>query len=350
MDLLQTELAERIFNLSERLRPTKSQSRLVLSVNRLIGAMAQGRLQHGAPDEYAAWGCEQNNPQRVVIPFEHLMACAERDLNTSVPSAGGYLAGTKTKILTFPLVGSNVVQAGANVVLNATQNSVHPHVTTKPPFTWLPTETSTVPNDTTTVLNQAAGVIHRGGINLRVSRQLTLQSNADIVLPRLLSQLGNDALDIGVLNGSGASGQPLGLFNMTGPVAVSGASLNMLGLATLEENCVAADADDRRLAFFTTPAVRRLLRQREITAAGGSIWPGRDLLGHPAFVTSKMPSASMLTGDFSNIDILLFGNGVEVLVNPYADFQSGRIEFQVSVAMDFVAHYPASFSKSTSIT
>jgi HK97 family phage major capsid protein len=343
MDFLQRDSIERAFNLLNHLRTP--QRRTSLSIVKALTAAAEGRYRHGAPEEYEAWGTVEGNPQRFTIPFSHL-----RDLSTSVPSAGGYVTGTTTKPMTLPLVGANVVAAGANLISGLTENQVYPHVTTKPPYTWLTTETATIPNDTTTVLNQATGVIHRGGINYRVSRQLLLQSNAEELLTRLLIQLGNDALDLGVLNGSGASGQPLGMFNLAGIQNVSGTSLNLTGLATMESNCVTADTDDVGLSWFAHPGVRQLLRAREVTAGAGSLWPGRELLGHSAFASSKMPSASLLVGDFRNVDILLFGNGVEVLVNPYADFQSGRVEFQVGVGMDVLVHYPASFSKSTSIT
>lgn len=340
LDFLERDRIDRASNLLNSFHTAPRRS--TLSIARALLAAAQGRYRHGAPEEYEAWGCVEGNSQRIVIPFSHF-----RDLNTSVPSAGGYVTGTTTKDLTLPLVGANVVDAGANLIFGLTENQVHPHVTTKPSFTWLSTETTQVPNDTATVLNQAAAAIHRGGTNYRVSRQLLLQSNAEAAVSQLLTQLGNDAVDIGVLNGSGVSGQPQGILNMTGPVSVSGTSLNLSGLAQMEESCSLADAEP---SWFAAPGVRRLLRAREVTAGAGPIWPAKTLLGAPAYVSSKMPAGTLLAGDFRNVDILLFGQGVEVLVNPYADFQSGRVEFQVSVAMDVLVHYPASFTKSVSIT
>ena len=343
LDFLERDRIDRASNLLNSFQTAPRRS--TLSIARALLAAAQGRYRHGAPEEYEAWGCVEGNSQRIVIPFSHF-----RDLNTSVPSAGGYVTGTTTKDLTLPLVGANVVAAGANLISGLTENQVHPHVTTKPSFTWQSTETTQVPNDTATVLNQAAAAIHRGGINYRVSRQLLLQANAEATITPLFTQLANDALELGVLNGSGANGQVTGMFNIAGVQSVSGTSLNLTDLATAEANCVTADADDAHLSWFVHPGVRQLLRAREVTAGAGPIWPGRELLGHAAYASSKVPSASLLIGDFRNVDILLFGQGVEVLVNPYADFQSGRVEFQVSVAMDVLVHYPASFTKSVSIT
>jgi len=162
--------------------------------------------------------------------------------------------------------------------------------------------------------------------------------------------MANDALDLAVLNGSGSAGQPTGLLLTSGVQSVDGSSLSLSGLSSMEESCVLADAEDSSLTWFAYPTVRKLLRQREINTGSGSIWPGRDLLGHPVFTSSKMPSTSLILGDFRNVDILLFGNGIEVLVNPFANFKSGQVEFQVSLQMDIAIHYPASFAKATGIS
>lgn len=126
--------------------------------------------------------------------------------------------------------------------------------------------------------------------------------------------------------------------------------MNLSGLSTMEENAVASDAGDSGLTWFASTDTRRILRQRELSTGGGSIWPGNELLGHRTITTSKMPAASLLIGDFSNVDVLLFGGGVEVLVDPFSNFQSGAITFQVAVAMDLKVNYPAAFRKSTTVS
>ena len=96
----------------------------------------------------------------------------------------------------------------------------------------------------------------------------------------------------------------------------------------MEEAVALKDADDANLTWVAHPTVRKLLRQREqITGGGRAIWEGNTVAGHPALVSTYMPAASLLVGDFSNATILLWG-GVEVLVNPYSTtgFKQGVIE------------------------
>lgn len=325
-----------------------------LSVGRAILAAAQGRYRQGAEAEFEAWGCVDQNPQRIVIPITHLFAAAmhgQRDLSTAAAGDGAYLTATGVPGLALPLVGSGVAQAGANIISNVVPDQAIPKISVKPTFEWQSSPTDALTTDTAMTLSQTSATLKRGGIDLKVSRQLTLQAkDFDRTIERLIIQLANDAIDLAALNGSGSNGEPQGLLQNGSVTAVSGASMNVSGLSQMEEGAVANDASDDNLTWFASTDTRRILRQRELTAGGGSIWPGKDLLGHRAIVTSKMPSASLLVGDFTNLSVLLFGPGVEVLVNPFANFQSGQITFQVSVAVDIAVNYPGSFRKSTSIS
>jgi HK97 family phage major capsid protein len=352
MDFLETQNTERAINLLTSMMPAESK-RAKCSARQAIIAASTGEYRTLAPRESERWGCIQNNPQHFEIPFEDLMPSelARRDLTVSNAASGGVTAYTDTEVLRLPLVGAGVMRTGATVVRNVTRDLVVPVMVTKPTFNWLGSESSGLSNDTALVLGEAAASFKRGGINLRVSRQLNLNArNLDDTIQRLLVQLANDALDLGVLNGSGAAGQPTGILSTAGVTSQSGTSLNMSGLAAMKKACVAADADDERLTWFGAEDTREKLRARELTSGGGSIWPGRELLGHRALVSHKMPSNTLLLGDFSNVTVLLYGSGIEVLVNPYADFKSGRIEFEVLLQMDLVVNYPASFAKATSIT
>ena len=325
-----------------------------LSAARAILAASKGRYRQEAGAEYEAWGCVDHNQQRFVIPFDAYLGPAamrgRRDLMVAQAAAGGFMTSAETGPLALPLVAAGVVQAGATIVTNVSANQLVPMISAKPTFTWVASENASLPVDATMALGRTTASMKRGGISLKASRQLTLQEqNFSSMVDRLLIQLGNDAIDAAVLSGSGVSGQPLGLLDNASVVAVTGVSMNLSGLATMEENAVQNDATDSGLTWFASTDTRRILRQRELSVGGGTIWPGSTLLGHPAIVTSKMPAASLLVGDFSNLDVLLFGNGVEVLVDPFSNFQSGNITFQLAVACESILNYPASFRKSTTI-
>ena len=75
---------------------------------------------------------------------------------------------------------------------------------------WLSTEGSQVPPSQTT-LAQITITPKTVGAVVNFSRQLSLQANAESFVRRELLRTVATAIDLAVLNGSGAVGQPLGL-------------------------------------------------------------------------------------------------------------------------------------------
>jgi HK97 family phage major capsid protein len=322
-----------------------------LSAWRAIQAASRGVYRQEAPAEFAQWGCIDGDDHKIPIPLGYLGAAAHRDLTAGgADSAGGYLVTEQVRELAYPLSGSGVGRAGATFVLNATRDQKIPALAATPNFEWLANESAALTPDTAITLSAVSTAPKVGGIPVIVSRQLQKQTNIATIINQLLTQVGNDALDIAALNGSGASGQPLGLLVNTDVPSVSGATMNILGLAQMEELAVQNGADDTNLTWVAATNTRRILRQREISTGSGSIWPDNTLLGHRALVSPKMPSASLLVGDFANLTIILFGPGLEVLVDPYSAFKTGQITFQLRMSIGVLCAYPASFRKATSIT
>lgn len=291
----------------------------------------------------------RGHTSRHKIPYRDL-----RDLTSSVAGAGGYTVATAVRDALNPLPPEAVTaQAGVlvEVLPIPAGPSIQPAWDTIPSFQWLPTEGSPLTN-ATPALRAVATALKLGGAYVKVSHQLDRQSNAVESLRSLLRRIAAIGVDQGFLNGAGVSGAPLGLLNTAGLTSQSGTSLAWSGICTMEEAVALKDAEDSRLVWVAHPTVRKLLRQREtITGGGRPVWEGNTVAGHRALVSTNMPSASLLVGDFSNSTVLLWG-GIEVLVNPYSTtgFQQGTIELAVFVAMDVAVNFPAAFAKSTAIT
>jgi len=348
MDLLSRMAFENIKRQFALLAPEPEHEK-GLSLSKAVIAASQGRLLHGAEREYEVWG-DPANPQRLFVPWSYLANMATRDLTAG--AAGSVLVDQEVRSLVLPLVSSGVGRAGATFVPGLARNQLIPAVGTSPAFEWLENESDSLTPDASMELSAVAASPNVGGIALIASRQLSKQADdLDAVLSRLLIQLGNDALDAAALNGSGTNGEPLGLLQNPDVVAtVSAGSINYAGIVEMEEAVVDSDTSDDRFTWFTAPDVRKLLRQRELSVGSGPIWPERELLGHRAITSSKMPSGSLLAGDFRNLMILLFGAGLEVLVNPFSNFRSGQITFQLRLAMSVVCSYPGSFRKAIDVS
>ncbi len=319
-----------------------------LSLSRAILAAHSGQFRTGAPEEWSAWSRPDGDPQRIQLRWGDLQT---RDLSAGTAGAGGFLVSTATPSPEMPLVaGSAVFSAGARAVTGLSAAQLIPAVSAMPNFTWQPAETTQIPADSSITFNARAGTLKTGGIYGRVSHQLARQSNVDVDLRRILSLAAGLAIDRAALQGSGASGEPLGLLGTPGIGSVSGTSLAWAGVVSMEETVANADANDAQISFIAHPGTRKLLRQREKATGSGVIWPESQIAGHAAYATTSAPSATLFCGDFSNIVLLFWGEGPEILVDPSSGFREGRVDFGLFLSMDVVVVYPAAFSLATSIS
>lgn len=287
------------------------------------------------------------SPQSAIVPWGAL----QRDLTASTPFAGGNLLAAKTGDPMDVLRPFSVVsRMGVSVVDNLAANLLLPSVGTAATGQWLASESSSI-TSTTPTIGQISSTPKTAGALIKASFQFMKQAQtADaFIRAQLLSAMGA-ALDAAVLQGSGASGQPTGLSIAAGVNAQSGAvtHANMLdALETLGN----AKADDEKVAFLTTPSVRRLLQAREtVTGSGRMLWAGNELVDKPGFVTTDCPAGTIYAGDWSQVLIALWGSGIEIVVDPFSSFQTGAIQVRVLMHADVNFLKPAALLRHTSAT
>jgi HK97 family phage major capsid protein len=160
------------------------------------------------------------------------------------------------------------------------------------------------------------------------------------------------------LNGSG-SNTPKGLLNTTSiptsNMGGTGGAPTRAALLAVEKTVGLALGDqgaDASLAWCTTPAARTKLRATDGSSAGSGkwLWSNRnEILGFPAFSTSNMPAngtlgggssqSSLIYGDWRALWINIFGDAVDVLVDPYTYSGQGIVRLTSYLAIDVqVAH------------
>jgi hypothetical protein len=170
------------------------------------------------------------------------------------------------------------------------------------------------------------------------------------------------AIDALVFNGTGSSGQPTGLLNVAGTNAVSGTSANFATLCSASQAVLDANGlvNPRAAGWATCPDVAALLAQRyESSALVNRLWQGSlrsgRVLGDLALSSKQLPAATLAYGDFSQIVIPFYGEGIELMVNPFDDstgtgFESGNVTWRAFATIDVVIRHAASFSIISSIT
>ncbi len=311
--------------------------------------LSAGRLQ-GESREYLEECATRSgvpfDSERPIIPFS-----AFRDL--TVATAGGYLVATATQKNAVDILRpwSATARAGVQIETGLVGNQAVPKVTAKSIPAWLSTEGSQITPSQPTLAQIVLTPKLVGGV-VNFSRQLATQANAEAFVGRELMRTVGTALDQAVINGSGASGQPLGILSAAGVQTQSGTALNA-GVFAMKRKSAEANADDARISFLSTPAVRELLETRERATGGGRfVWDGETVADRAAYVSTDVPTASMLCGDFGTVYVGIWGEGFVLEINPYdpANFKTGVIQARIILSADVAVLHPTAFVVATSIT
>ncbi len=284
---------------------------------------------------------------------------AKRDLTAGTASAGGYLVATDNlagSFIDLLRARAKVAQLGAIMLPGLKGNVTIPKLTAAATAYWLSTEATAITESQQTI-GQLSLVPKNVGAYTELSRQLMMQSNpaADMLVMNDLSKIIALAIDLAALNGSGASGQPLGIIGTAGIGTVTGTSLNYPGLVEFETDVATANADVDTMAYLTTPAVRGLLKSRDKTGTtvGNYCWGGvagdSKVNGYRAEVSTQVPAANMLFGDWSQIVIAEWGV-LELALNPYANFPAGIVGIRAFQTCDVGVRQAGAFSLATTIT
>lgn len=321
-----------------------------LSIARTITDMSRETL-HGEDreclEEYARREGRPFDKQRIVLPFSEF-----RDLSKGTASAGGYLVATETTEAVDILRPFSVsAKAGITVETGLQGDQVIPKTTVKTTPGWLSTETSQVTASTPT-LAQIACTPKQVGIVVNFSRQLSKQANAENFVRRELMNTIGTAIDQAVINGSGASGQPTGILNTAGIGTETGTSLAQAGCVSMKRKVADSNAPDEAISFIGTPAIRELLEGRARATGLGFIWDDDKVASKPAYVSTDVPSATLICGAWPLVYLGIWGQGFVVEVNPYdsTGFKTGMITARILISLDVAILHPAAFCVSTSIT
>jgi HK97 family phage major capsid protein len=312
--------------------------------------VVKGELEYEVCAEAADAANRAHDPQRPIIPWG---VFARRDLNVAQAGAGGYLVGTDVGAAIDVLRPWSVTaRAGVSVISGLQANITLPRTVGNVTGYWLVDELTQATESTATV-GSIALAPKTAGAYLEMSRQITLQAAQVEAFTRneLLRTVGT-LVDQAVFNGSGSSGEPLGLLNVPGIGTQSGSSLAYDGVLAMQQTAAEANADDAAVAAIATPAVRKLLSGRERSTGSGFIWDRGQIAGMPGFATTDMPSGNLVVGAWPEIVFASWGPGFEISINPYepTNFRKGIIGVRCFVSCDVAVRHAGAFVVASSIT
>jgi HK97 family phage major capsid protein/HK97 family phage prohead protease len=218
----------------------------------------------------------------------------------------------------------------------------------------------------------------------KYSRQTLLQSTPGIenlVRTDLIDGI-NVAMDLGILNGSGSSGQPTGIMGTSGigsvAIGTNGGAITMETLVNLETELTIDNVpvDRNTVSYITNAKVMGNLKK--LRAGGSSSSDGPFLVndnlvaigrggtpsivnGYPVYVTNQVSStltkgssstcSAVLIGDFSQAMLGLFGNGLEITVGEDSDdFSKALTSVRGIVSYDVAVRDPKAFAACLDVT
>jgi HK97 family phage major capsid protein len=334
------------------------------SIFKLLNAIAQPgnrEAQDNAAFEMAAHRAVEDRlgPSRnggIYVPFD----VQSRDLNVGTPSAGGYLVGTDNLGGSFVDLLRNrslVTQLGAMPIMDLVGNVTIPRQVAAGSAYWLLNETTAITASQLT-LGQLAFSPKTVGALTEVTRLLLMQSSPSaeaLIMNDLASVLGL-AIDAAAINGSGASGQPLGVLNTSGVGAVSGTSLGYAGVLELQTDVETSNVEAEQCGYLAAPLVAGKLMQRQRFANTDSpVWAGSvrkaTMAGCRALSTNQMPAGTIAFGDWTQLLIASWGVlELKATDSHDSNFAAGITTIRAMVSVDIGIRNAGAFSVATSVT
>lgn len=205
----------------------------------------------------------------------------------------------------------------------------------------------------------------RAVITASMSNQLLRQEYSRGIEQRIIQQLNlsfNKGLEYAVLNGSGSSNEPSGIYTELAAQALALGAISFDDLVDMEAALASNDALAGNLAYVTHPNVVAKLKKTKVDAGSGRFLvegmldPVKTANGYSIFnttvsrkTTGTPDTYGLLFGNFSDVQIGFWG-GATLMVDPYTNMKSSIVEIYVERFMDVAVLRNASFALATDVT
>lgn len=356
-------------DLSEKEEKSYNISRAILSL-----ADVSGRSRDGIEWEISREIAKRvgHDPRGMFMPLSIQKRASITGNIVGTSSLGGAAVQTTLQPLIEILRNRLVAaQAGARFLTGLSDTISFPRQITANTFTWTgenPTAANTL---TALTLNNLSMSPKTGMASSAFSRQVLVQSSPDMqnLVSEDLMKIIQIGVDSAVFNGTGTL-QPTGV-RLTSSIGnrtlgAAGAALAWADLVGLETDVAVGNADLGTLAYVTNAAVRGKLKTTLKTTTAGSafLWEGGNdpgmINGYRAFASNQIPSnltqgtstticSSIIFGNWAEALVGLWGDAVDLIVDPYTSKNQNVIEVTAVVMADIGVRHAASFSKSDAV-
>lgn len=285
----------------------------------------------------------------------------QRDMTAAGVSGSNYLVGTQNMPGSFIDLLRNTsvaLRMGVQRMSGLVGNVTIPKMTAGNTAYWLADESTQITESQPTIGQLSLSPKNVAALT-ELSHQLMAQSTPDaeqLVLDSIAREIAL-AVDVGVLRGTGASGQPTGIVTTAGIGSVSGTGFYTNAqdrVLKFQSDVASQNALLPGFGYVTTPAVAaQLMNKAELASTGTTrLWQGNlsegSLFGYPAMSSAQMSSATMLAGWWPSVILAEWGV-LELMTNPYSDFTRGLTAVRGWYTCDVGVRYAGAWSYASSI-
>lgn len=297
-----------------------------------------------------AAGQMRRGPGTYLVPGEVTM---RRDMTKAGVSGSQYLVGTGIEGFSSALDAASVlsrlpVTRLPNLVgdVTITRESV------KGSATWLADEASVI-GDAQSTFGQIALTPKLVSGVVTASRQLLTQSGpaGNAFIEKALATVVAEAVDKALVAGTGNSGQPLGLLNVSGIDTRAGTSFALSDAAAMlrvSEGYAGAES----AAWLCGVAVAEDLRTRVKLATYGNGFLMADdgtMLGRPVVVSRSVGDQVLVVAPWSQVWFASWG-ALELGADPMTYFRDGRVQIRCLWSVDFAVERAGAVAVCTALT
>lgn len=346
---------------------------LCRAISQIGAGMALDGLEGEASRAFATKYGLQHGERSFFIPWEIQRSFNTRaDLAAGTGNLGG--ATVQTDVLgneLIELLRARLISGmlGVRTMFGLQGNVSIPLVSTGASGAWVPEGGAITPSNQT--FGQVPLSPRRYGAATAYSRQLVVQSTIDVesFVRSDLAAIVARAFDLAVIDGTGASGQPMGILRTTGiGSATFGGAATWAKVIEFETTLATANADFGSLAYLATPAVRGKWKGiQKATNQGGFLWqdgafipvfpevgsratpdvpPTGIVNGYRAIASTIVPGNRVIFGNWSDA-VLASWIPMEVVVDPFSLSLNHQIRVVVNALGDVAVRHPQSFVAST---
>lgn len=324
-------------------------------------------------------GISKTTERSFFVPFS---ALAQRATYvTSGPTTGGNLVATDLladEFIEFLRNNAVMLQLGVRTMPGLVGNVAIPRRSGVASTYYLSTQTTAITQSESTFDQVTMSPKNLAALS-KYSRQTLLQGTPGIeeLVRRDLTDGINLAIDLGILNGSGSSGQPTGIMQTSGigsvAMGTNGGAVTLekvvdLEAAVMQVNGAVNPGSVAYLTNYKVLAALKKLRAGGSTSGDGPFLFNADaarigrgptpgtLNGYSLAATNQVPSnltkgsssgvcSALLMGDFSQAMVGFWGNGLEITVGEdQDDFSKALTSVRGIVSYDVAVRDPKSFA------